>query len=57
MANPLSVSRSDAVGEIQLAYTINSDSTQYGKMVPGPTLTLRQFKDVVSWAAPDASTK
>jgi len=45
------------VGEIQLAYTFCSDSMCYGKVLPGPTITLRQFKEVVSWAPCDESTR
>eukprot|EP00116_Pleurobrachia_bachei_P007786 sb/3468048/ len=45
------------VGEIQLAYTFCSDSMCYGKVLPGPTITLRQFKEVVSWASCDDSTR
>lgn len=45
------------VGEIQLAYTFSSDSMCYGKVLPGTSITLRQFKEVVSWASCDDSTR
>jgi len=38
--------------DVQIAYTYSTDSICYVKVLPGPNVTLQQFKEVVAWNNP-----
>jgi len=45
------------VPDIQIAYTYSTDSICYVKVLPGPQVTLQQFKEVVAWNNPSPNAR
>jgi len=45
------------VPDVQIAYTYSTDSICYVKVLPGPNVTLQQFKEVVAWNNPSPNSR